>query len=198
MKLLTIFAAGVLAFWALSTTNANAGPNLIVNGGFETGDFTGWTAVAVSYPIYVTTSPVYAGTYSAQIAGYDYGPDTLTQVVADTAGQTYDLSFYLYFAPAGPTQLTYVQWNGATVFSEAAPTVGGFWEHFMTQVVGTGSDSLEFFDANNPGLDYLDNVSLTAGIPEASTWAMMMLGFAGLGFAGYRKTKRGEPVLSAA
>jgi len=132
------------------------------------------------------------------IAGYDYGPDTLTQVVADTAGQTYDLSFYLYFAPAGPTQLTYVQWNGATDFSEAAPTVGGFWEHFMTQVVGTGSDSLEFFDANNPGLDYLHNVSLTAGIPEASTWAMMMLGFAGLGFAGYRKTKRGEPVLSAA
>jgi PEP-CTERM motif len=26
-----------------------------------------------------------------------------------------------------------------------------------------------------------------SGIPEPSTWAMMMLGFAGLGFAGYRK-----------
>ena len=28
-----------------------------------------------------------------------------------------------------------------------------------------------------------------AGVPEPSTWAMLLLGFAGLGFAGYRKTK---------
>jgi PEP-CTERM motif len=85
-----------------------------------------------------------------------------------------------------------------TVISQVAPTVGYYWEHFVTQVVGTGSDTLVFTDANNPGFDYLDSVSLTTGIPEASTWAMMLLGFAGLGFAGYRKTKRGEPVLSAA
>jgi hypothetical protein len=26
-------------------------------------------------------------------------------------------------------------------------------------------------------------------IPEPSTWAMMLVGFAGLGFAGYRKTR---------
>jgi hypothetical protein len=26
-------------------------------------------------------------------------------------------------------------------------------------------------------------------IPEPSTWAMMLIGFAGLGFAGYRKAK---------
>ena len=33
----------------------------------------------------------------------------------------------------------------------------------------------------------LDNVSVTStAIPEASTWAMMVLGFAGLGFAGFR------------
>jgi len=28
-----------------------------------------------------------------------------------------------------------------------------------------------------------------AGVPEPSTWAMLLLGFSGLGFAGYRKTK---------
>jgi hypothetical protein len=32
----------------------------------------------------------------------------------------------------------------------------------------------------------LDDVSVTTTIPEASTWAMMVLGFAGLGFAGFR------------
>jgi hypothetical protein len=31
---------------------------------------------------------------------------------------------------------------------------------------------------------------LTGGVSEPSTWAMMLLGFAGLNFAGYRKTAR--------
>jgi hypothetical protein len=32
------------------------------------------------------------------------------------------------------------------------------------------------------------------GVPEPSTWAMMLLGFAGLGFAGYRRAKRTQAV----
>ena len=45
------------------------------------------------------------------------------------------------------------------------------------------------------GLTYTSNsgVFLTkspaSGVPEASTWAMMALGFAGLGFAGYRRPR---------
>jgi hypothetical protein len=41
----------------------------------------------------------------------------------------------------------------------------------------------------------LDSVSVTGpaapspGVPEASTWGMMLLGFAGLGFAAYRKAR---------
>jgi PEP-CTERM motif len=35
-------------------------------------------------------------------------------------------------------------------------------------------------------------------VPEPSTWAMLLLGFAGLGFAGYRKTQRARTALSAA
>jgi hypothetical protein len=36
-----------------------------------------------------------------------------------------------------------------------------------------------------------------AGTPEPSTWAMMLLGFAGLGFAGYRKARGAGTALSA-
>jgi hypothetical protein len=36
--------------------------------------------------------------------------------------------------------------------------------------------------------------SLTgAVVPEPSTWAMMLLGFAGLGFAGYRRARKAHP-----
>ena len=32
--------------------------------------------------------------------------------------------------------------------------------------------------------------ALGGAVPEPSTWAMMLVGFAGLGFAGYRSTRR--------
>ena len=43
---------------------------------------------------------------------------------------------------------------------------------------------------------YVDNASLTV-VPEPQTWAMMLLGFAGLGFAGYRRAKAGRMTLAA-
>jgi hypothetical protein len=38
-------------------------------------------------------------------------------------------------------------------------------------------------------LDYV-SAGVAASTPEPSTWAMMVLGFAGLGFAGYRKARK--------
>jgi hypothetical protein len=38
-------------------------------------------------------------------------------------------------------------------------------------------------------LDYV-SAGVTASTPEPSTWAMMVLGFAGLGFAGYRASRK--------
>jgi hypothetical protein len=37
-----------------------------------------------------------------------------------------------------------------------------------------------------------------ATVPEPSTWAMMLLGFAGLGFVTYRRTKKNTTALAAA
>jgi hypothetical protein len=42
----------------------------------------------------------------------------------------------------------------------------------------------------NGGVPITVPVALTVGTPEASTWAMMLLGLASLGFAGYRRTTR--------
>jgi hypothetical protein len=38
----------------------------------------------------------------------------------------------------------------------------------------------------------VDNVSINAGVPEPSTWALMILGFAGVGFMAYRRRNRPE------
>jgi PEP-CTERM motif len=42
----------------------------------------------------------------------------------------------------------------------------------------------------------IDGVNLTAAVPEPSTWAMMILGFAGVGFMAYRR--KSKPALMAA
>jgi PEP-CTERM motif len=35
------------------------------------------------------------------------------------------------------------------------------------------------------------DLAIGGAVPEPSTWAMMLVGFAGLGFAGHRSTRRG-------
>ena len=41
-------------------------------------------------------------------------------------------------------------------------------------------------------------IGTIVGTPEASTWAMMLLGFVGLGSAGYRKAQGGRTAPSVA
>ena len=36
----------------------------------------------------------------------------------------------------------------------------------------------------------IDDVTVTTGVPELSTWAMMILGFFGVGFLAYRPKTR--------
>ena len=48
--------------------------------------------------------------------------------------------------------------------------------------------SIGFYPTTGAG--YSGNTQgFVLGVPEPSTWAMMLLGFAGLGFAGYRRAK---------
>lgn len=82
---------------------------------------------------------------------------------------------------------------GASVFDEQNKS-----SESLTGTLGPGTYLLRhrsFSDAysENGGPDGLANLSdslgftLTSGVPEPSTWAMMTLGFAGLGFMAYRR-----------
>jgi len=195
MKKITVSALGAVSAMALMAGVAHADPNLIVNGSFETGDFTGWTAVANSYPMTVDGSHVEDGDFGAQIAGFSYGagPDTLTQTVGTTGGEVYLLSFWRTIEDGRPTVSLDVTWNGASVFSELNPGAQPF-QNFTALVVGTGSDTLQFISANDPAFTYLDNVSLTdtgrtSAAPEPAAWALMIAGF-GLAGAALRAKRR--------
>lgn len=178
MRIETKAAAAALAAMLVGGS-ANAA--LVVNGGFETGDFTGWTANPVSFPIYIVTNPVNSGAYAAQIAGFAYGPDTLSQTVGTTAGQSYTLSFAFWQDDYYPNGFD-VSWNGVSVFAQTDTNTGNAYAPASVRVVGTGSDTLVFTAYNDPAFTYLDDVALTA-VPEPESWALMITGFGAIGAA---------------
>jgi hypothetical protein len=56
------------------------------------------------------------------------------------------------------------------------------------------SDFADAFDLNTGTLPTVTVMSDLDAVPEPSTWALMTLGFAGLGFAGYRSRRRSVSV----
>jgi hypothetical protein len=188
---LSVLAAPLAVAAAVFLAPPQAQAGLIVNGGFETGDFTGWTTGPNSYTQFIAHSPVHSGNFSASIAGYSFFPDTLSQTVATAPGQAYDLSFWRLVGGQGrPTTLFEVYWDGVQVFSERNPGAGPF-QRFSVGVVGTGSDTVLFRAGNDPDFTYLDDVALTprvASVPEPSTLAPGALsGLAVLGYAWRRR-----------
>jgi hypothetical protein len=163
--------------------------DLIANGGFETGDFTGWTVVLdVTYPASITTLPAYvhSGTYAAQVAG-SASYNELSQTVSTTPGQYYALSFWLNTITTGNDFRAL--WDGNAVLTGNITPQG--YVQYSYVVGGTGSDTVEFDGRNVPGWFYLDDVSLTPtnAVPEPSG-VVALLGLCGMGLLGMAWRRR--------
>jgi hypothetical protein len=70
-------------------------PNYVANGGFETGDLTGWTVTgAVSSITVADVSNAYSGSYALSASSY-LQRSTIKQTLNTQAGQTYTITFVL-------------------------------------------------------------------------------------------------------
>jgi hypothetical protein len=65
----------------------------------------------------------------------------------------------------------------------------------FTVAPGTHQYVLDYVEGNGSPSDLI--FTTTGGVPEPATWAMMLLGFAGLGFAGFRKAKTSRAISAA-
>ena len=97
----------------------------------------------------------------------------------------------------GPPSEFSVFWNGnpipiADVLNPANSTFPGPFVMFdYGGLLATGDSTvLQIHGAQGPGHIYFDDVSVSA-VPEPSTWAMLLLGFAGIGFMAYRRSRQG-------
>jgi hypothetical protein len=76
--------------------------------------------------------------------------------------------------------------------STSGPTLERFnWTNLASVTLSTSGGVPAGYNGGGThvALDNLTINSSVSGVPEASTWVMMLAGFAGLGFVGYRRNK---------
>jgi len=185
---------------------------LLTNGGFESASFSGWTQNPVQTEDAVLATGAAGAEYSAQSGTYyaqlsyiqgQAGTATLSQSFADTAGQTLTISFWLTADGKNPSRFA-ASFDGSLLqdFTNGsginAVVAAQGWTQYTYTRLATGNDTLTFTydDDGSRSTDLpanlgLDTVSVASAVPEPSTWAMMILGFLGVGFMAYRR--KGAP-----
>ena len=194
MRLKTLLAIGALCV-CLTATTAFA-QNLVTNGSFETGDFSGWTIGGNNDGnTQVVTGPFYDYTAAEDGAFYSVwgavGSDiTISQTLSTVAGAQYTVSFWFASVGDSPSDFS-ASWDGTPLLSLTNPNTGANWMQFTFQVTGTGSDTLTFAGRDDPAWMALDNVSVTENsgqsVPEPSSFLLLGTGVLGLGGIARRK-----------
>jgi choice-of-anchor C domain-containing protein len=218
-----IFGAKLGAvLFALCGMTAGARAVTLLDGSFETGAGTIptglYTTVAGGSSIgtwKVTGGGVeWVGTYWSAangIASVDLdgnSPGGIREPISGlTVGQEYAVTFDLSGNPdGGPTLKQVAVKVGSSPVSYFSYQLGLATHANMAYIPETlgftatgATEVLSFASYKTPGAygPVIDNVSVSA-VPEPATWAMMLLGFAGLGFAGYSRTSRKSAIPTAA
>jgi hypothetical protein len=160
--------------------------------------FTKWTVTSGSVDVIgdggpFAYFPIGHGNY-IDLNGTSGQPGTLTTIQSFAAG-TYVVTFELAGSQGGSgnvdpvSKTTEISFSiGGTTQSILLDPTSPFTQYSRTFTT-TGAGQLSFTDLSGGNANVgnlLDNVSV-ASVPEPSTWAMMILGFFGVGFIAYRR-----------
>lgn len=183
---LTMAASALALMLSLSTTSAFA-LNLVTNGGFETGDFSGWVQNG-SY-MYVSGSNPFSGSFAADF-GTPTGFGSLSQIVNTQPGFEYELNFNLATSGGTPSEFM-VLINGVSLFSLINEGNQPYSTASLIFTAGATPTEITFLGRNDIGAFNLDNISLDlAPVPEPSTLLLLGLGLLGAGFLRKRTQRK--------
>jgi hypothetical protein len=181
----------VVALVGLLAVSVQAAP-IVTNGGFETGDFTGWiTDLVTSGFTNVSSSAPRTGTYAADFGALSSGTaDAISQTLPTFPGFYYQVVFYL--AQDGTTQDAGFQalWNGTDVIADVVGSDSSGYAVYSANLLGNGGDTLSFSGWNGANYYHLDDVSVTQGnavIPEPATFLLLGGALLGLGLIRRRR-----------
>ena len=198
---------------ALLATSA-AASNLVLNGGFTTGDFTNWTThtcgsgctsagwlVANPFPGTIGGPPPPGTTKAAETGCTGAGcinastGDTISQALTTVASQIYTLTFYYDPGPhaVAGNQVTEldVLWNGSVVSGGQLVDVTpvNTWQLYTYSVTATANSTVLLFTGRDDPDDlFLTDISVTpqAGptVPEPVSLTLIGGGLLGIGAIG--------------
>lgn len=177
--------------------------NLVVNGSFE--------APSIAPPYLLNATPTgWTGMGDLVVQGYGNAVDSgagkqwidlnpgfgssngLSQMLSLDLGTTYELSFLYNGGAGGPTtRIDFMlgSFVASNVSTAGMNVYGGTaWKRYSTTFTATsGGSALLKFTPNSTWFGgFLDDVQVSAvagAVPETTTWAMMIAGFAATGFA---------------
>ncbi len=192
----------ILAGILLAGLSGTAAAAPIVNGSFETGDFSGWNVTTTTGTANVVTSSAgftaTDGSYFADLSADSLVAQNQSWGAGDTL--TFDWNFnandYTPYNDFSVLSITDSLGNilDNITLSDVA-TVGNYnatgWNTFTYAFAAAGAGTIGFgvYNVGDQALDsqlYLDNVSLVA-VTEPATIALFGLGLVGLGFARRRQ-----------
>jgi hypothetical protein len=179
-----------LAGLAVFGSAAQAGPELVTNGGFETRDFSGWTETGdTTFNGVQCAGPgpsVYQGECSAFFGPFESAGGIEQVVNVGDAGTPWDLTFAFHSDGGSPSSFT-VLFGGQTLLSLIDPPADGDTLYHFSGISTAADMTLAFNFLDPAGFLYLDAVSVTA-VPEPATTSLLGAGLAGLFLWRRRKT----------
>jgi PEP-CTERM motif len=173
-RLVSTLAAVAIAWLFAGTPEASA--DLVVNGGFETGNFSGWTISGDTLGDFgVDSSNPFSGNFEA-FFGTEGDMTIISQLITTVVGHTYTLSYALSNEDTqGLPQSNEVVATFGTVSTDQTNLAAFPYTIETLTYQATGASTLvEFGFRNDNSFFLLDNVS---AVPEPS--ALVLLGIGG-------------------
>jgi len=178
-------AAAIFQPQAKADVCGSVNQNLVLNCGFESGDFTSWNLSGNDvpgelgnlygvegtdpFPLPDGTAPN-SGMFQAFFADQAADPTTLSQTLTTVVGQEYTITFYLAQAVVGPGTVNnsdLVTFGSTTIQSLSDVGEQGYTMYKDTVVATSTSTTLSFKFGDDIGEFLLDDVSAIAS-PEPS------------------------------
>ena len=176
-----------IGVFGMGTCSAASAGELVFNGGFETGDFSGW-----SVPPFISNQQIFGvngngghtGTHYASLSSTEFR--YISQILPTTAGEDYELSFWLR-RPSNFPAAFLVRWEGQVIsygYPGELPDSTHWFQFTVPRHSNITGSFLELGQNNFPAQFHLDDVSVR---PVPAPGAASVLAIAGMALASRRR-----------